>query len=261
MSRCSLCFLTFLAFAVLTATVLLSQAIPANQPARRLITFQAWQSSARLHHGLRTIPGALTFNEAGVHFRPLKGAALNWTFPEIQTFYLTPRKLTVKTYANRGRYLPGVKTFRFALASAVPPRVAAELAACVGKPSRNADPNPNLPGFATIPARHPALLGGSNGVLQFGQDGINYVAASGSDSRSWRWADIQTLAHPDPYSFTVGGYRETYSFELKQPMSESLFDRLWDYVYGRGLQLSIHSRHPADTSRPSGSGSTFSGGE
>lgn len=261
MCRRHLCFLTSIALAVSTAAVLPSEAIPANQPARRSTTIQAWQSPARLHHCLRTTPGTLMFDEAGVHFRPLKGKPVNWTFSEIQTFYLAPRKLKLKSYANRGRRLPGVKTFRFTLASAVPPPVAAELATRVGKPSHNADPNPDLPGFATIPARHPALLGGSNGVLRFRQDGINYVAVPGSDSRSWRWGDIQTLAHSDPYSFTVGGYRETYSFELKQPMSQALFDRLWDYVYGHGLQLGIRSGRAADTSRPEGSGDTFSGGE
>lgn len=257
MFRRRLCFLSSLAFVVSTVAILPPQATPVSQPARRLATIQTWQSSARLHHQLRASPGVLMFNEAGIHFRPLKGAPLNWAFPEIQTFYLTPRKLRVKTYANRGRHLPGVKTFRFTLASAVPPQVAAELATRVGKPSRNADPDPNLPGFASIPARHPALRGGSNGVLRFDQDGINYVAAPGSDSRNWRWKDIQTLAHSDPYHLTVDGYRETYSFELKQPMSQALFDRLWDYVYGRGLQLRIHSGGTADTSRPDGSGDTF----
>ncbi|HEV2418748.1 MAG TPA: hypothetical protein VGX94_13180 [Terriglobia bacterium] len=257
MSRRRLCFLTSLALVVSTVSILPPQAIPATQPAQRSATIQAWRSPARLHHGSLTIPGTLMLNEAGIHFRPLKGAPLNWTFPEIQTFYLTPHELKVRSYVNRGWHLPGVKTFRFTLASAVPPRVAAELATRVGKPSRNADPDPNLPGFANLPARHPALLGGSNGVLRFDQNGINYMAAPGSDSRSWRWEDIQTLAHPDPYHLTVGGYRETYSFELKQPMSEALFDQLWDYVYARGLQLGIHSGRDADNSRPDGAGDTF----
>lgn len=254
MSSRHLCFLTSLALAVSTAAVFPPQATPATQSARRPATIQAWQSPARLHHGLLTIPGALMLNEAGVHFRPLKGAPLNWTFPEIQTFYLTPHELRVKTYANRGWHLPGVKTFQFTLASAVPPRVAAELATRVGKPSRNADPDPSLPGFASIPARHPALLGGSNGILRFDRKGIDYAATPGSDSRSWRWEDIQTLAHSDPYHLTVGGYRETYSFELKRPMSQALFDQLWDYVYARGLQLRIRSGH---ASRPDGSGDAF----
>lgn len=261
MSRRRLCFLTSLALAVSTVAVFTAQATPATQPAQRSATIQAWQASARLHHGLRTTPGTLMFNEAGVHFRPLKGESLNWTFPEIQTFYLTPHELGVRSYVNRGWHLPGVKTFRFTIASAVPPRVAAELATRVGKPSRNADPDPNVPGFGTIPARHPAVLGGSNGVLRFHLDGINYVAVPGSDSRTWRWEDIQTLAHPDPYHLTVGGYRETYRFELKQPMSEALFDQLWDSVYGRGLQFGIHSGRAADDSRPDGAGDTFSGGE
>ena len=69
-------------------------------------------------------------------------------------------------------------------------------------------------------------------------DGIDYVTESGRDSRSWRWADIQTLANPNPYEFRVTGYREIVEFDLKQPMSRNLFEVMWDHLYTTGLNLS-----------------------
>jgi hypothetical protein len=78
----------------------------------------------------------------------------------------------------------------------MPPELAGELVRLVGKPAINAVPAAHASGLATIGARHPTRTGGSNGVLRFRDGGIDYLAAKGNDSRSWRWADIQTVAHP-----------------------------------------------------------------
>ncbi|MGH9397642.1 MAG: hypothetical protein ACRD18_12415 [Terriglobia bacterium] len=199
-----------------------------------------WRTPARLRQRLNSRRGTIEIGSQGVEFRAAKGPSLKWSFVDIQSFYVSRHRLEIRGYASRGWRLPGEKAYRFDLSRAVPPEVAASLAARVGKPSRNGDPNPHLPAYASIPARHSTRTGGSNGTLRFNRKGIDYV--SGRDSRSWRWADIQTLAHPSAYQFTVGGYRETYSFELKQPMPQALFDRLWDAVYGRGMQLSAGRR-------------------
>jgi hypothetical protein len=201
----------------------------------------SWNTPARLRHRIGSTPGTLTFDQRGIHFRPLKGAPLNWSFIEVQSFDLTQHEFTVKSYENRNWRLPGEKAFRFTLTQAIPPSAASFLAEEVGKPSRNEVPDPHLPSFAVIPARHATLSGGSNGLLRFRNEGIDYVTLTGKDSRSWRWADIQTLARPDAYHLTVGGYLETFDFDLKQPISQTLFDRLWDCVYGRGLQISTKS--------------------
>ena len=118
----------------------------------------------------------------------------------------------------------------------MPPVVTEEFARRVRKPVEDGRPHPGASGFASLPARHRTFGGGTNGTLRFRNSGIDYVTVSGRGSRSWRWTDIETIANPDPYHFRVQGYRETFEFELKQPMSRKLFDRLWDAVYGRDLK-------------------------
>jgi hypothetical protein len=66
---------------------------------------------------------------------------------------------------------------------------------------------------------------------------IDFVAADGRDGRSWRWSDIQTLANPDPWDFRVMAYREIVEFDLKQPLSHDLFDKLWDILYAQDLNV------------------------
>jgi hypothetical protein len=196
-----------------------------------------WQSPAHWRHGLSKTVGTLALTGPGLEFQPVKGSALRWSFLEIQTFELSPHRLTLVGYENRRWHLHGEREFHFDLPSAVPPAVAAELAAHVAKPAENGAPDPKADAFVTLGARHRTRGGGTNGALRFRDTGIDYVTASGEGARSWRWADIQTVANPDPYHFRVGAYRGTFEFELKQAMSHDLFDRLWNEVYARDLSV------------------------
>jgi hypothetical protein len=201
-----------------------------------------WQSQARLHHGLESSPGNLTVSQDGLVFHPVKGSTLQWPFLEIQTFdLLSPRRLVITGYENRSWHEHGERKYRFDLSVTMPPDIAAELARRVAKPVRNADPNLATTSFATVPVRHRALAGGTNGTLHFGPDGMDYLTTNGQGGRSWRWSDIQTLAKPDPFQLRVNSYRETFTFELKQPMSRELLDRLWDEIYAHDLNGSALS--------------------
>lgn len=199
----------------------------------------AWQSPARMHRCLRSLAGTLIMSSESIEFRSSQGQTFRWPFLQIKTLRIAPHHLIVTTYENRGWRLPGDRSYSFDLRRPMPPSAAARLAEIVGKPVINANPDSENKSFAAIAARHRTLTGGTNGILRFSGEGIHYVTASKDGGRSWRWANIQTLARPDPYQFTVGGYRETFEFELKQPMSQALFDRLWALVYGRGLQLGV----------------------
>jgi hypothetical protein len=194
-----------------------------------------WTSAARWRHGLKKTRGTLLLTDSGVEFRPAKGSPMRWRFVEIQTFNLSPHRLKVTGYENRRWHLHGERSFRFDLESVMPPAVAAELAQRVTKPAENGTPDPSAPAFATLGARHRTRGGGTNGILRFRESGIDYVTSSGRGARSWRWADIQTLARPDAFHFRVGAYCEAFDFELKEPMSRRLFDQLWNEVYGRDL--------------------------
>jgi hypothetical protein len=195
-----------------------------------------WQMRAQWRHGvLRKTSGTLTINDSGIMFHPSHGSPLHWSFEEIQTFDLTPRRFVLTGYENRQWHLHGERSFRFDLRAGMPPRVAAALARKVGKPSENGVPSLSGRPFAVIAARHRTLFGGTNGGLRFQQNGIDYVTESGRGARSWRWDDIETLTLPDPYHLIVGGCRESFTFELKRPMSHALFDRVWDLAYAQDL--------------------------
>jgi hypothetical protein len=225
----------YLLISVFHGTLFVAGPAPQSQPDSTTVVSR-WQSPARLLHPVSKTRGTLVIDQQGVEFQPSKGSPLRWSYTDIQSFHLTTSRLDLETYQNRGWHFPGDREFHFRLANAVPPAVATEFSRQVQKPAENGLPEPNSFSFASLPARRRTFGGGTNGVLRFRDGGIDYLTTKGRGSRSWRWSDIQTIANPDPYHFRVQGYRETFEFELKQPMSRKLFDRLWDAVYARDLK-------------------------
>ena len=200
---------------------------------------ELWQAPAKWHRLLKKdVPGSLVLDDAGVEFRSPK---LNqrWAYVDIHSFDLSARELTIASYENRPWHQPGEQRFQFGLGEPMPPEIAAQLTERVGKPVRNEFPLPSVAVLSEIPAHRRMWSGGSNGTLRLKDTGIDYVTESGRDSRTWRWADIQTIANPNPYELRVTGYRETVEFDLKQPLARAVFEQMWDRLYAPDLNLSV----------------------
>lgn len=206
---------------------------PAEQQGRPAKAPLHWESAARMHKTFSPVKvrGSLVVDAAGIEFRRSDGRSLKWNFVDIHTVSITPHRLVIETYLNRSFHRPGEREYRFDLTQTLPPAVAAGVADAVARPSQNADPDPTALAIATVPVRHRTLTGGTNGVLRFRKEGIDYVATSTGDSRSWRWADLQTLSDPDAYHLFVFGFRDTYTFDLKAPLPRTVFDWATDEIY------------------------------
>ncbi len=206
---------------------------PASPPDHPVAASLRWESPARIHRAdlMPGDHGSLLIDQNGVEFRSSNGRSRRWTFEEIHTVFLAPHRLVLESFIDRSLYRPSERKYRFDLTQTLPPAVAAGVAEAVARPCQNAVPNAEAPAIATIPVRHRALASGTNGVLRIRQDGIDYVTSSKEDSRSWRWADLQTLSNPDPYHLFVFGFRDTYTFDLKAPLSRKLLDWASDEIF------------------------------
>lgn len=190
-------------------------------------SFIVWQAPAKLRRIVGSERGDLTIGSDGIEFHSLKSSTMKWPFLEVQTFRLSPHSLTIETYQNRKRHLPGMERYRFELDQPMSPLVAAELARAVQRPSQNALPDTTSQGYL-IPAHHRTGTGGTNGTLRFRDGGIDYLTTAPGDSRSWRWADLQTISNPEPYQLFLFGYRDTYTFDLKERLPQLLSHHLID---------------------------------
>jgi hypothetical protein len=214
-----------------------------------------WESPAQMHGAFfRKEHGTLLVDPAGIIFQAKNGRSQRWTFADIHTVFLAPHRLVLKTWIQRGRPRPGEREYRFDLTQDLPPSIAAYLANEVERPSKNTDLNPDAPAVTSIAVRHRTLTGGTNGVLRFRNDGIDYVSASPGDSRSWRWADLQTLSDPDPYHLLVFGYKDTYTFDLKASLPRNLINWAMDQIYAHN-----ESTEEPDSSVPNKSARSAAG--
>jgi hypothetical protein len=199
---------------------------------------ESWQTPAKWHRLVkRAVPGSLVLDDAGVEFRSPKFNQ-RWAYVDIHSFDLSARELTLDSYQNRRWHEPGGQRFQFTLGEPMPPDIAAQLTERVGKPVRNGIPLLSVAMLSEIPAHHRMWSGGSNGTLRLKDTGIDYVTENGRDSRTWRWADIQTIANPNPYELRVTGFREIVEFDLKRPLVRVVFEQMWDRLYAADLNLS-----------------------
>ena len=82
-----------------------------------------------------------------------------------------------------------------------------------------------------VAAFHRRTLGGTNGMLEIGQDSIQFVSDKPADSRTWLYRDIETIGRPDAFRFRVTTNRESYIFELKTELPEAAYQFAWSKVY------------------------------
>lgn len=190
----------------------------------------SWQSPASLRHWPTKTHGVLKIDEQGLEFRSGETAALKLSFLDVHTFFVAPHRLVIETYNNRKHHVPGEQRYGFDLDQAIPPAVAAGLARDVQRPSENAVPDPASQTTENISVRHRTRTRGTNGTLRIREGGIDYVTSVPGDSRSWRWADLTAVSEPDPYHLFVFGYRDTYTFDLKEPIARALFNRMTDEI-------------------------------
>ena len=85
-----------------------------------------------------------------------------------------------------------------------------------------------------VPAEHRRFGHGSQGTLAFHSTGVAYVAEPVTDSRFWRFADLQSVLRTSPFELLVtayeGGALRTYAFDLKAPIPQDAYDALWAQI-------------------------------
>ena len=84
--------------------------------------------------------------------------------------------------------------------------------------------------------KHLGRITGSEGTLAFGEDSVVYTTEAKDDSRTWRYADIDSVSSRGPFQLTIStfekersqyGDRREFNFVLKQAITEAKYNELW----------------------------------
>ena len=187
----------------------------------------------RHEHLRKYCSGTLTVSNDGIAFAGPKHS-WRWKYEDIQQLKLAPGRIQVLTYRDSLLRLGVDREYEFrgtlpaglyALwKDRLDQRFVAELADAGVKPA------------LAIPAKRLGTLGGVQGTLKFADDRIVFDAGRTGESRTWRFADIDTISASGPFDFTITtfeharlhyGSRKEFQFQLKEPLSDTSYNQLW----------------------------------
>lgn len=219
----------------------------------------AWLScslaAAELRYGVRhdhfwgSGRGTLSISEAGLQYRE-EGRGRhrwNWSWDDVQQLLVAPRRLQVLTYESRRLRLGRDRSHRFELEGAgsfeavwtlLRRRLDQRLVAALALPEGEH--------WWSLPARRLRVFGGDHGELVATEAGVVFRSGSADASRTWRWADLDSVSRTGPFQLTLTTYErpqagygglKSFTFQLKRPLDEEAYRRLWLRVNHRhGLQ-------------------------
>ena len=203
-----------------------------------LITFEISQAADQFQYEVRrdklsgSERGVLTVNERGIQYRSDNGkTALDFAFGDIRKADVSdPHKIRLYTYDRAKRRLTQPREHEFELREGTTNAgLARFLAERLKRPILGAYELANA--GPEIPAYHRHALGGCHGVVRFGPQAIQFESKDPTHSRTWVYADIETVGTMNPFHFRLTSYAETYNFDLKERLDPENYRTIRARVY------------------------------
>jgi|CXWL01.1.fsa_nt_gi hypothetical protein len=212
--------------------------------------FRLW---VKHDHLRKFCEGELVINEEGIEYATaFEKHERYWDFVDIKLLKLiSETEIEVKTYTT---YRPKLtlqqslpvgrdESFRFKLLEGeMTQEISNFLQSKIKKPMMttfiDVDDETARPVYS-LPVRHRHRWGGCSGVLKVYDDKVIYQSYTEmADSRLWRWSDMQSMGRSGPYQFEIttyepqfGGPTKSYNFDLKEAMSDEVYDFLWKKIH------------------------------
>jgi hypothetical protein len=186
----------------------------------------AAQFTVRHKHLNGGCSGAMTVDENGVAFTGAKKHAWSWKYEDIQQLRLSPESIYILTYKDSKLRLGEDRAYTFTgkipaeeLYALLADRMDQRFVAAVGQAL-------GLPTFS-VPAKQLKPIAGSEGTLSFTAGAIVYSTPAKTESRTWRYSDIENIASSGPFQLTITTLEKPFNFQLKQPITEARYNDLW----------------------------------
>lgn len=165
---------------------------------------------------------------------------LKWSYDEIELVQLdSPTEIKIWSYHDQTWMLGRDKRFTFqVIAPLVDKALIDFLRSRLERPFviSFAEDKENV--ITQIQVKHSHRIGGCQGVLKIYSEQLMFVTSSGQDSRSWHWKEIKSINRTDNWNLEIftyenmmGGPKRSYQFKLKEPLSEKLYEQMWQKVY------------------------------
>lgn len=192
---------------------------------------------ARHNHLRKACSGVLVFGERGVAFegKGKKAHRFGWDYSGIQQLLVEPARIRLLTYEDVKWKLGADRELEFqavagdfrAAYQTLKSRMDQRL---VGALAEGAEP------LWEAPAKLLGLVAGAQGRLVLAADRVVFDSPRPGRSRTWLDRDIENISSTGPFEFTLTshersrrhyGSRKSFQFQLRQPLPEQTYNRLW----------------------------------
>lgn len=192
----------------------------------------------------RDCTGELIFGETGIEYRTKnKGDARAWKYEDIQQLgLLSPREVTILAYEDSKWKLGKDLFYRFTITRGeMTPSLWTRLQSKCKRPVVSALIPPDFIAKFTLPVKHLRGFGGTQGILEIGDEYIIYKTAASKDSRIWRYGDISSIGTTGRYQLRLtsmdranneSGSERNFVFSLKEQLASEAYDFIWWKING-----------------------------
>jgi hypothetical protein len=222
---------------------------------------QSFELSVEHEHTLRNCRGTLVITPEQIEYKTShKHDAQRWRYTEIQQLKIEgSNALTLVSYADQKQLLGRDRLFKFRLLDGeITPEISALLQAQATKPLVTSVP-PVASGepVFSVPVKHLRGFGGDLGVLKLYADYVIFEAAdTPSESRYWRYSELQNISQPARFRFELTTFEErfgglkAYHFQLRGELPAGFYDYAWARVYPSSYPSPYPNKIPGKFSTP-----------
>ena len=185
-------------------------------------------------HWRGSCAGTLTIGDGGIEYASDEPEhSRKWSYHDLKRIDIqTTRKLELQTYEDRKYLRWQEREFELELLEGeITEPVYRLLLTKSTRPLVSRLPFGTATAIFTIPAKHRHRLGGCQGTLRFENEQIVYDTKHEGDARVWLFRDIESIARMDPYRLRITTRLETYTFDLKEELTEKQYDALWSKIH------------------------------
>ena len=206
------------------------------------VSAQSYELPVEHEHMVRNCRGTLVIAPERIEYQTThKKDARVWRYSDLRQIKLeSPTSIELESYEDHRRMLGRDRVFKFkALEGEITSEISALLVERATRPvvTSVGPATGDAPKFKA-PVKHLHRFGGCIGTLKVYPDRMVYESEDmPSDSRHWRYGDIQNVSQSDRYRFEVITFEEklsgpkAYNFQLREVLPPQAYDYVWARVY------------------------------
>ena len=218
---------------------------------------QNYELSVEHEHTPGACQGTLVISPDQIEYKTThKQDARTWRYDELRQIKIeSPTEIKLVSYEDQKQMLGRDRVFKFkVLAKEITPEISAFLMERATRPLvTSVMPVTKGDLRFEVPVKHLHTFGGCLGTLKIYSDRVVYESKDmPSDSRNWRYGDIQNFSQSSRFRFEVTSFEskfggpKAYNFQLREELPAGAYDYVWARVYPSKFQRGDNLAQPAE---------------